>query len=118
MCASKPYHEYRSTPNKSLDTCSLPVAGGGSQQLALNGRNWASNGNREQPTAISLMPKRGLLVVRMGWNFRLLRKISARFAERLYYSLSAGRRTAITKCAKFDAPSSNCSQRTTQWSAR
>src|SRR5439155_187338 len=34
------------------------------------------------------------------------------------YSLRAGRRTAMTKCAKFDAPSSSCSQRTTQCSAR
>src|SRR5713226_6454720 len=54
----------------------------------------------------------------MGWNFPLSESIPAHFLPALSYSFSAGRNTAITKCAKFEAPSSSCSQRTTQCSAR
>jgi hypothetical protein len=50
----------------------------------------------------------------MGWNFPLSRNIPMHFLSALSYSLSAGRNTAITKCAKFEAPSSSCSHRTTQ----
>src|SRR5882762_9498153 len=117
-CVPKTVPRIPGTSNKSLDSYSLTVMPRGGQWLAPNGHNRGLNGNPGQPTVILRVPKRGLLVVRMGWNFPLLGKIPAYSLPKLSYSLRVGRRTAMTKCAKFEAPSSSCSQRTTQCSPR
>ncbi len=44
--------------------------------------------------------------------------LTVNFDRATSYSFSVGRSTAIKKCAKFEASSSICSQRTTQWSER
>src|SRR6266850_2896239 len=91
------------TSNKSLDTYSLRLVRGGCQRLTSNGHNRGLNGINGSPNGLFEGLFQGLLLVRMACKF-------SRFA----YSFRDGRNTATTKCAKCDAPSSNCSQRTTQ----
>src|SRR5260370_8328103 len=65
-----------------------------------------------------LAQQKGLLLPRSAQKVGLEGKISAEFAREFSYSLRVGRSTAITKCAKFDAPSSSWSHRATQCSAK
>src|SRR5580692_9442330 len=106
---------YKGTANKSLTSYSLKAKGAVRQRVAANGQFRGSNGRKGNLGGYLGAGWRGLLMS----DFRPERSTpdvcrNAKTYQGESYSFRTGRSTAITKCAKCEAPSSSCSQRTTQ----